>query len=340
MSRTTKAATLLGLCTILAACDEASTPDSTAPRPVPASEAEVSSLVDRWAAKRSLSPNRNWQVAAAVNGRIYVAGGEHVNWHTMRAFVLSRFDVYDVAANSWSQLASLPSSRMATNGASVIDGKIYVTGGWNSQRLPTKTMFVYSLSSRTWSRKADLPRAGCRGVQGVIAKKLYVYLPSAPTCDESSAGAARLFRYDPTTNAWATRAAPPASIGVGAGGVISGKLYIAGQDGRLQVYDPSSNAWTTRAAMPQVWRIPTAAVLNGKLYLVGGEQPGAECSGPKLQVYDPATNRWASKTPPPVGTQLGAAAGAAGKVYYITGTMYEGCVQLIPDFSPVYAYTP
>jgi N-acetylneuraminic acid mutarotase len=336
MSRTAKAATLLGLCTIFAACDDASTPDSTAPRPVSASEAEV----DRWAEKRSLSPNRTWQVAAAVNGRIYVAGGEHVNWHTMRAFVLSRFDVYDVGSNSWSQLASLPSPRMAPNGASVIDGKIYVTGGWNGQRLPTKTMFVYDLAARAWSRKADLPRAGCRGVQGVIAGKLYVYLPSAPTCDESAAGAARLFRYDPSTNAWAVRAAPPASIGVGAGGVISGKLYIAGQDGRLQVYDPSSNAWTTRAPMPQVWRIPSAAVLNGKLYLVGGVQPGAECSGPKLQVYDPATNRWASKTPPPFATQLGAAARAAGKVYYITGTMYEGCVQLIPDFSPVYAYTP
>jgi N-acetylneuraminic acid mutarotase len=340
MSRTTKAATLLGLCTILAACDEASTPDSTAPRPIPAPEAELSSLNDRWAAKRSLSPNRNWQVAETVNGRIYVAGGEHVNWHTMRVFVLSRFDVYDVATNSWTQLASLPSPRVAANGASVINGKIYVTGGWNGQRLPTKTMFVYSLASRTWSRKADLPRAGCRGVQGVIAGKLYVYMPSAPTCDESSAGAARLFRYDPGTDAWAARAAPPASIRIGAGGVISGKLYIAGEDGRLQVYDPSSNAWTTRAPMPRTWQWPSAAVLNGKLYLVGGLEPAAECSGAVLQVYDPATNRWASKTPPPFATQLGAAARAAGKVYYITGTMYEGCVQLIPDFSPVYAYTP
>jgi N-acetylneuraminic acid mutarotase len=338
MSRTTTLPTLLGLCTALAACDDASTPDSTGPRPVPASEAELPRLVDRWAAKRSLSPNRTRHVAVGVNNRIYVAGGEHVNWHTLRSFTLSRVDVYDVATNTWTQLASLPSVRYGPNGASTINGKIYVTGGLNSQRLPTKTLFVYDLGTNTWTRKADLPQAGWNGVQGVIAGKLFVFMPPL-----SDGGPTRLYRYDPATNVWATRATPPASILIPAGGVISGKLYVADQDGGLRVYDPTSNAWAAKASMPQVRRWPAAAVLNGKLYLIGGSEAASDCVRPVLQVYDPATNTWAGKTPLPFGTQIGAAAAAAGKVYHIAGAVYEaptGCVQKLPDTSPVYAYTP
>lgn len=52
---------------------------------------------------------------------------------------------------------------------------------------------------------------------------------------------------------------------------------------------------------------------------------------------------WASRKAPPVGTGSGAAVGAGGKVYYVAGAVYQGpqgCVQSLPDASPVYAYTP
>ena len=340
MSRPTQIPTLFALCTALAACDDAAAPDPTAPGPAPA----VQALANSWTAKRSLAPNRTDHVAAAVNGRIYVAGGIHTDWDDLRAFFLSRVDVYEIASNSWTRAAGLPGVRWAANGASMINGRIYVSGGYNAQQMPTKTLFVYDIGSNKWTRKADMPRGGCNGVQGVIAGKLYVYLPTQTACNQfPDASMARLYRYDPATDAWVMRANPPASIGIGAGGVIGGKLYIAGQDGGLQVYDPMSNTWTAKAPMPHVWRWPDAAVLNGKLYLVGGTEVAADCVHPSLQVYDPAANSWASRTPPPFGTGSGAAVGAAGKVYYIAGSEYaapNGCVQMLPDASKVIAYTP
>src|SRR6478672_8455005 len=106
MSRTRNAAIIVGLCVALAACDDGPTAGPTAPPPAVVSDAGVQSLSDSWVTKRSLSPNRTGIVAAAINGRIYVAGGEHSDWTTQISRLLSRVDVYDVATNTWSRVAS------------------------------------------------------------------------------------------------------------------------------------------------------------------------------------------------------------------------------------------
>lgn len=349
MSRTGKSSIVFGLCTAFAACDDASTPYSTAPLPAAASDAIVQSLSDNWAAKRPLSPNRTGMVAATLSGRIYVAGGEHTDWDNMRSRLLSRVDAYNVATNSWSQVASMPGARYNANGASVINGRIYVTGGFNNLqtsqglRKPTKTLFVYDPGSNTWTRRADMPQPGCSGVQGIIAGKLYVYMPPLRACDPFAAGSvARFYRYDPATDSWVQRAVPPGASQGGAGGVINGKFYLAAQGTQLQVYDPGSNAWTMRAPIPQARSGAIGAVLNRRLYLVGGSEPASEWPRPVLQVYDAGANTWAVKTPPPIGTVLGAAAGAGGKLYYVAGRVFlaPGGVERLPEASEVYAYTP
>lgn len=349
MSRLRKSSIVFGLCTNFAACDDAFTPDPTPTPPAATLDAVVQSLSDNWAAKRSLPPNRTGMVAATVSGRIYVAGGEHTDWVNLRTRLLSRVDAYHVATKTWSQVASMPGARYDANGASVINDRIYVTGGLNNlftpqdQRKPTRTLFVYDPASDTWTRKADMPQPGCSGVQGILAGKLYVYMPPLRACDPFAAGSvARFYRYDPATDSWVQRAVPPGASRGGAGGVISGKFYLTAQGAQLQVYDPASNAWTMRAPMPQARSGAIDAVLNGRLYLVGGSEPASEWPRPVLQVYDAGTDTWAVKTPPPIGTVGGAAAGAGGKVYYVAGRVFlaPGGVERLPEASEVYAYTP
>jgi N-acetylneuraminic acid mutarotase len=341
MARIRQASTILILCTALNACDDSPTTNSTAPVPAELSEAGLQSVSNTWTAKRSVSPNRTGMVAAAVNGRIYLAGGEHTDWTTMRANVIARVDAYDVASNSWSRVASMPGGRYIANGASVINGRIYVSGGLSGvvtmgAWTPTKTLFVYDIASNSWSRKADLPTAGSFGVQGVIGGRLYVYMPPP-----ASGSPARFYRYDPATNKWVTRAAPPGAVQAGMGGVINGKFYLAAQRARLQVYDPSSNTWAFRASMAQERGGAIPAVLSGKLYLIGGTEFGAEFTRPFLQVYDAGTNTWAIKTPLEFGVADGAAAGAGGKVFYIAGRKWGlGGVEFLPNVSEVNAYQP
>jgi N-acetylneuraminic acid mutarotase len=277
--------------------------------------------------------------AGALNGIIYVVGGIAIDWSANRARLLARVDAYDIATNTWSRVASMPGAREYPNGVSAIEGKLYVSGGFNGQSKPTKTLFVYDPMTNSWTRKADMPRPGCFGVQGMIEGKLYVYVPH---CDRFSDDVVvRFYRYNPSTDTWVNRALPPGQILHPAGGVIGGKFYLAGEDSRLHVYDPASNTWQTKASMSQSLNMMKAAVVNGRLFMVGGTQPFAEWPSPELEVYNPATNSWAIKTPLPFGTVDGAAVGVAGKIYYIAGrTFTPDGAERLPAVSEVYAYTP
>ena len=339
MSRKWKTAILLAFCTGLAACDGGSTPELTGPG-LSETQGTEQSLSNSWAARRSLSPYRIRMAAGAINGIVYVVAGIAIDWTTNRARLLARVDAYNVATNTWSRVASMPGARENPNGASAINGKLYVSGGINHESRPTRTLFVYDPRTNNWTQKANMPQPGCLGVQGVIDGKLYVYMPH---CDRfSSDVVVRFYRYNPATDTWVKRALPPGQILYPAGGVIGGKFYLAGEGSRLYVYDPVSNTWQTKAPMPQARTAMVAAVVNGKLFLVGGvDQPSFDNPPqPEMDVYNPMTNSWATKTPLPFGTVGGAAVGAAGKVYYITGNVFTECCETLPSVSEVYAYTP
>ena len=307
MSHRRNTAICLGFCALLAACDSAQPTDPSPSGLSPAASADLPTLANSWMAKRTLSPDRQVMAAGTINGIIYVVGGRHIDWNTFIVRLLARVDAYNVATNTWSRVASMPGPREEPNGASMINGKLYVTGGRGSALTPegffkpTKTLFVYDPRSNTWTRKRDMPQVGCGGVQGVINGMLYVYMPSVRWCDTFGSGGTvvRFYRYNPATDTWVSRAIPPS--GSGSGGVINGKFYLAGPDSRLHVYDPMSNTWTTRASMPESRDGMAAAVLNGKLYLVGGFNASSEFPLRTLEVYNPQTNRWmlqAGRAPP------------------------------------------
>lgn len=341
------------LCILLTACESAQPTDPAwSSLSEPASN-DPQSLSSTWATRRSLAPSRILIEAGAINGIVYVVGGERVDPSTGVLRPISRVDAYNVATNTWSQVASLPGARGLVNGASVIDGKLYVTGGrsavltaeylWKA----TKTLFVYDPRTNNWTRKADMPPAGCAGVQGVLAGQLYVYLP--PVGGGAACGGSPqtglFFRYNPATDTWMRRAAPPSDHKDGAGRVINNRFYLAGGhrlspcaiDGeptfcdelsrQLDVYNAATNTWETKAPLPNIWGGMAAAVLNGRLFLVGGYGWASDFPLAKVEAYDPLTNRWMAIAPLPAGSSGGAAATVGSRIFYISGTQ-------------VYAYTP
>jgi N-acetylneuraminic acid mutarotase len=318
------AAILFGLCAALVACDGAPTRDLTAPDPAAgALDAQNVSLLapsNTWTGKASLPGDRPRQgrsslKASSLDNFIYVFGGE------APAGISARVDAYNITTNSWSPRAPLPSARLLLNGASTINRLIYVTGGFNSAFAFTKTLYVYNAATDSWVRKADMPQTGSCGAQGVIGGLLYVYVG----CTNAS-NAHHLFRYNPATNIWVTRAAPPTRhVNPAAAGVITGKFYLAGgfsnvstDNLTLDVYNPATNTWTTRAPLPGAQRAGATGVIGGKLFAAGGDAGTASPIG-TLRVYDPATNLWTTKAPMP--TPRGDAAGtpAAGLLFVIGG---------------------
>src|SRR5215472_9107090 len=84
-------------------------------------------------------------------------------------------EVYDVASDTWSTSAPMPTARSGI-GAAVIDGKIYVIGGagWvNESGGIVRTNEAYNPKSDKWVEETPMPTARHGFAKGVIDGKLY-----------------------------------------------------------------------------------------------------------------------------------------------------------------------
>jgi N-acetylneuraminic acid mutarotase len=283
-----------------------------------------------WTTKADL-PTPRWGLTAAVinnaSGSILYAIGGVIGGFTAAepSQSVGTVTAYNIATNTWTRKASLPTPLYFTNGVGVIGGKIYISGGLS---LPagddltaskySHSTYVYDPALNRWAQKAALPRNLARGISGVISGKLYV-LNGA--CSTKMCTSPRLYRYNPATNTWDTslRSSPAPHIG-GAGGVINGRFYVVGGDGpsgsgiigtnRLHVYNPATNQWTEKASMPTARTDIAAVVLGGRLYVIGGVESNDGQWVGTMEVYNPATDSWTTKASMPTGRY----ALAAGRV--------------------------
>jgi len=60
------------------------------------------------------------------------------------------------AGGTWRSLAPMPQSRQEV-AAAVLGGRIFVIGGYDSEGMSTRSVFVYEPSSDSWSTAAPLP---------------------------------------------------------------------------------------------------------------------------------------------------------------------------------------
>jgi N-acetylneuraminic acid mutarotase len=268
-----------------------------------------------WLTKRDM-PSGRLDVTTAVvpnatgQSILYAIGGAGEY-----SFSLDAVHAYNVATNTWSRKASLPSRLYSTNGAGVINGKIYVSGGlyrdeWSQAPDPFGTLYVYDPRTDTWTRKAYMPEQGATGVTGVIDGKLYVvstcyeavpnefYFMECDAVEGGRSGASNFFRYNPVTDRWVRLPRPRGEYHMG--GVLYGKLYVV--DGKkVEAYDPSTNQWTTKAPAPQDRAYAAVATLWGRLYLTGGWSQTP--TGPQIvsttSVYHPLTDKWTTAAPMP-----------------------------------------
>jgi N-acetylneuraminic acid mutarotase len=158
----------------------------------------------------------------AWNGKIYVAGG-----FTGGSNVTNALRIYDIASNTWTSGANMPTSPGVEAAAgAVVNGKFYVMGGDDFTN-SLNTNFIYDIATNTWSTGAPLPdsRTNTCGTAdyGVIHVYGGVILPGFTTTDT-------LLVYDPVMNSW-TNLGSAGTAGHGNyGGIASwatGQLLIA-----------------------------------------------------------------------------------------------------------------
>jgi N-acetylneuraminic acid mutarotase len=288
--------------------DEHGSPTEPAATPSPAGVRS-----DAWITRAEMPRWRRHHVTATITNEarqsvMYVIGGVTIGGGLLPA----TNQAYNVATNRWRTAAPQPRSYWQGNGAGAIKGKIYISGGFhpsNEGPSASAALYMYDPVADTWTYKRSMPSRGMLGVTGVIGDRLYVLTgcPLGPVaCDGDPVAA--FYRYDPTTDSWATLPPPPRPHESGMAGVIGGKLYVVGgwdgtwYGGQLDVYDPAANRWATKASMPRERFDAAGVALGGKLYVIGGFVIDPDSSTRPVRtttVYDPATDSWTRRAPLP-----------------------------------------
>lgn len=170
---------------------------------------------DTWATKAAMPTARSGVGVVAIDGQLYVSGGCQ-GWC---APVTSALAVYDPATDTWTTKAPLPTARGVAD-VGVVSGLFYVMGGCCGFTSPvsevmSSTIEVYDPATNTWTARSQHPGGG-GGTAGSAGGKIYVARSAAAEV------------YDPATDTWASLSPMTVARRYSAGGVINGKLYVAG----------------------------------------------------------------------------------------------------------------
>ena len=248
---------------------------------------------DRWTLGPPIPQALNHPMAAAVDGKLYVIGGQATagGGGTAAGFLDTVFQ-FDPATGRWIRRAPMPTARSA-GVAAAIDGKIYVAGG----RPPRGHDFaVYDPAADRWTTLADLPTARNHLAAAALDGRFYA-VGGRFGAGFRSAMTDVLEVYDPATNSWATRAPMPTTRGGINGIAANGCLHVfggegpgAGPDGVFaahEVYDPGADRWQRLAPLPvPVHGVTGAAFIDGWVHLPGGGTRNGGSSGSTLhQVF-------------------------------------------------------
>jgi hypothetical protein len=230
---------------------------------------EYDPATDRWTIKAPMPiPLSNFGIAVYQN-KIYCIGGLN-----------GTNEVYDPTTDSWALKAPMPTAKYYGAQANVVNGKIYIIGGYPAYNRALNE--VYDPATDTWTTKAPMSleagsfASGGNYASAVVDNKIYVI------GEISSDGKHNLNQiYDATKDSWSYGSSPPIlmygtyfglSTAVATTGEMAPKrIYvISAASNSNQVYDPKTDSWTIGGDMPTRREELGVAVLNDTLYAIGG----------------------------------------------------------------------
>lgn len=188
---------------------------------------------DLWETLPPVPTSRVVPVAASLGGRIFVIGGEREAPDFKEPYMrpLRACEAYTPATRSWSKCSPLPSPRPRP-AVAVAAGRILVLGGGEVYRDPvTRLAHAFDPASDSWQPIASLPTARTAAFAAFLGGRVHVfggYVDDANAKPEPFRFLNANEAWDPTTNTWAAFQGLPEPRGGFAGGVIDGKVYLAG----------------------------------------------------------------------------------------------------------------
>jgi N-acetylneuraminic acid mutarotase len=252
-----------------------------------------SATENSWETKASMPEAIGGVKAAAVNGKIYVIGGE------------ANFE-YNPDTDNWTTKKPMPTARTSFEIA-VYQNKIYAIGGSSGWTQETGTIYsdaneVYDPATDTWETKAPMKTMRTGLEANVVNGKIYLiggYLRENYTISNTTSSLNEV--YDVATDSWATKEPVPYPAYDYASAVVNNKIYVIGWN-RTQIYDPETDSWSQSALSPTAVIGAVAAATTGirapkRIYVISGIQ-GIDGSN-ITQVYNPENESWMLGEPMP-----------------------------------------
>ncbi|MEO0531482.1 MAG: hypothetical protein AAF266_13040 [Planctomycetota bacterium] len=186
----------------------------------------------------------------AHDGRLYRVGGldaRNASGEEEDLHSVSDFARYDPATNEWTDLAPLPNPRSSHN-AVVVDGKLYVVGGWalsgDSDGDWQAGALTYDLTAADpkWEGLPEPPFKRRALAISHVGGRVAVLCGMTADADLSK----QVFFYDPDSREWAEGPEFPGNAFHGFGlsaWNLGGKLYAGGMEGVLYRLSDDKSAW-------------------------------------------------------------------------------------------------
>ena len=133
---------------------------------------------DTWAKAQSMNCARCSAAIGVVNGEIYAIGGlGSPPIQEQPDLYLSSVEVFNPKTKQWQEKTEMPAPK-ALHAASVIDGKIYVIGGYftkNEEFKKLSTIEIYDPATDHWIQKPDMPIGKWGHKTEVIDGQIYIF---------------------------------------------------------------------------------------------------------------------------------------------------------------------
>ena len=266
-----------------------------------------------WRIGPALENPRAGLSAAALDGKIYAAGGAGV------VDPRDEFELYDPDTGRWRALSPLPVG-LERFGMAAFDDRIWIAGGYSAESAaePVADVRIYDPSGDFWEAGPALP--GAKAAFELVAGEDALYAVGG---DQAPGG---LYVYDVEAAGWSAAPAPAEIARRGGDAVmLDGDLYLIGgvlgdaASARVDVYDPDAGAWRRARDLPAPRAGHSAVAMDGRIHVFGGRSADLRRTLADHLIYDPLADAW-SEGPGMVTARTEASAVVhAGEAWLIGG---------------------
>ena len=243
----------------------------------------------------------------------------------------------DLVTKRYTTLAPMITKFRHAHATAVIDGKLFVMGGWVGAGASFSS--VECLDLETGQRSEVAPMITPRRAHGaaVLGGQIFVAGGSVgngghPMFPPPNTAGTSVECFDPATNQWT--AVTPMNTDRAIHGLVSaqGKLFAVGgyndQYDRLdsvECFDPSTREWSNIAALSTARCGLAVAVLGNKLYAIGGtDSRHAALSSVECLDLSIPDSQWNTVAPMVLGPRSGMGVVVTGEKIYVAGSTCFG----------------